>query len=145
MNNLSIQLIKSLKNNHIDLDNILNHLFVVVNNQPFNNTDLEKFARIYNEPLVYQNIGLLIKKYDSFTEMILAESNKKEIGYDIVKYSYKYHNIIEFNNECKKIYQLVQHKYKNDNFKQCLDSIFHQYKKYYEKLILETYYKYYLI
>lgn len=145
MNNLSLQLIKTLRNNDINLENTLNHLFVVVNNKTCSNTDLEKFARIYNEPLIYQNIGLNIEKYDSFTEMISPESHKKEIGYDILKYSYKYHLIIELKNELKRTYKLVQHKFKNDSFQPTIETIFNEYKKYYEKLILETYYKYYLI
>jgi len=145
MNNLSLELIKILRNSDINIENALNHLFVIVNNQICSNTDLEKFSRIYNEPLIYKNIGLTIEKYDKFTEMISPESYKKELGYDIVKYSYKYHLIIELKNELKATYQLVKHKFKNDSFQPCLDSICNEYKKYYEKLILETYYTYYLI
>ena len=57
MNNLSLELIKTLRNSDINIENALNHFFVIVNNQICSNTDLEKFSRIYNEPLIYKNIG----------------------------------------------------------------------------------------
>ena len=122
------------------LQQTIEECFQELDQESWTESDINNFASIYNLPLIYQNIGIEIKDYLSFYEML---DTKNPMAIDIVVLSFKYkraQNLYAFLSETLFI---ADKKRPFLGLLFILKTVFTRFKDKYEKNILESYFSFY--